>query len=363
MTIKTKKQKIIVGLSGGVDSAAALILLKKQGFNPIGVTLKLPRWGKNKKENANSHSQSIEIAQKICRKFKIPYFVIDAEKDFDKKVVNYFITELKNNRTPNPCVVCNRDFKFKKLFEIAKKFKANYVATGHYARLRQQNPKIKNQKPKYELLTAKDKKKDQSYMLSGLSQKDLSKIILPLGNLTKDEAYKITKKEGLNFFKRIKQSQDFCFVSGKLLTKFLKEQVGAKKGKIIDENGNILGTHEGRHFFTIGQRKGIKLPNGPYFVFGFDKKKNIVYVTKNKKNLFKKEIIVYPSHLISNEKLKKPINALVKTRYQQESTPAKIIPQGNKLKIIFKKPVFSPTPGQFAVFYKKEICLGNGVIN
>jgi len=142
---------------------------------------------------------------------------------------------------------------------------------------------------------------------------------------------------------------------------FLKK-IGEKPGNIIDENGKIIGRHQGKHFFTLGQRKGLNLSNGPYFVFGFNKKNNIIYATKDKKALFKKEVILSPYHLISDERLKKSINVLAKTRYRQELSPAKIIPQGKKLKLVFKKPVFSPTPGQFAVFYDKNLCLGNGVI-
>lgn len=347
-------------MSGGVDSSVALLLLKKQGWEPIGITLKLPVWENKKnllRENVCCTAESINVAKLICKKLDVPYFIIDCQKDFNKKIVNYFVSELKNNRTPNPCVVCNRDFKFQKLFEIAKRMGASYVATGHYSKIRQ-----KKETGKYELLTPKDTEKDQSYMLSGLSQSDLAKIIFPLGNLTKNEVYKVAKKNGFKFFEKIRQSQDFCFVSGKSLPAFLKQKIGEKPGNIIDENGKIIGRHKGRHFFTLGQRKGLNLPNGPYFVFGFDKKKNIVYATKNKNKLFRKEVILSPYYLISEEKFRKPINVLAKTRYRQELTPAKLIPQGRKLKLVFKKLVFSPTPGQFAVFYNKNLCLGNGVI-
>ncbi|MFA5386165.1 MAG: tRNA 2-thiouridine(34) synthase MnmA [Candidatus Paceibacterota bacterium] len=379
-TCPERYRRVVVGMSGGVDSSVALLLLKKQGWEPIGVTLKLPVWENKKnllRENVCCTTESMNVAKLICKKLDIPYFIIDCQKDFTKKIVNYFVSELKNNRTPNPCVVCNRDFKFQKLFEVAKKMGANYVATGHYTRIRIRELKIKNALPtgrqaecrKFELLIAKDTKKDQSYMLSGLSQKDLAKIILPLGDLTKKDVYKIAKREsclpegrGFKFFEKIRQSQDFCFVSGKSLPAFLKQKIGEKPGNIINENGKIIGQHKGRHFFTLGQRKGINISNGPYFVFGFDKKKNVVYATKDKNKLFKKEILLSPYHLISGEKLKKPINVLAKTRYHQELFPAKIIPQGKKLKLIFKKPVFSPTPGQFAVFYDKNVCLGNGVI-
>jgi len=341
-----KGKKIVVGMSGGIDSSMALILLKKQGWNPIGVSLNLP-----------NSEQSLKIAKSVCKKLDVPYYVINARKDFQKEVVDYFISEWKNLRTPNPCVICNPNFKFKQLLQWAKKHKIEYVATGHYARL-----KFNNKTKKYELLKGKDKDKDQSYDLCLLPQKYLPHIIFPLGNYTKKRIYEIARKEGFKLLVNKKESQDFCFIAKQSLCPFLKEKIGEKQGLILDLKGNVISKHQGLHFFTMGQRKGIKLSGGPYFVASWDKNKNTLFVTKNKKTLYKKELFVFPYHLISGEKITKPIHAQIRVRYQQKLSQACLIPEKRKLKIILEKSVFAPTAGQFAVFYQKDKCLGGGRI-
>ena len=353
-------KKIVVGMSGGIDSSMALILLKKQGWHPIGVSLKLPIW-QNKlnplKENPSCTKESLNIAEKVCKRLNVPYYTINAKKEFQKEVVNYFISEWKNLRTPNPCVICNPNFKFKQLLQWAKKHHIQYIATGHYARLR-----LNNKTKQFELLKAIDKKKDQSYDLCLLPQKYLSHIIFPLGNYTKEKIYKIANEEGFKTLAKKKESQDFCYIAGQSLCPFLKEKIGEKKGLIFNLKEEILSKHQGLHFFTLGQRKGIKLSNGPYFVAGWDKKKNSLFATKNKKTLYKKELLVFPYHLISEKRLSKPINVQVKTRYQQKLSQAHLIPEKRKLKIVLKKKIFAPCPGQFAVFYQKDKCLGGGKI-
>ncbi|MFA5360422.1 MAG: tRNA 2-thiouridine(34) synthase MnmA [Candidatus Paceibacterota bacterium] len=361
MSKNIKGQKIVVGMSGGVDSSAALILLKQEGWQPIGLSLELPIWeDKTNFSKANARlvkKQSLEVAAKVCKKLGIPHHIVDAKKDFKKQVVGYFINEWKNLRTPNPCVICNPNFKFKQLIAWAKKHKIEYIATGHYARL-----KFNSKTKQYELLKAEDKNKDQTYNLCFLPQKWLKHIIFPLGDYSKKEIYQIAKKQGLKFFSKIEESKDFCFIAGQSLCPFLEQKIGKKQGLIIDTQKNILSQHQGLHFFTIGQRKGIKLSGGPYFVVGFDKKKNALLVSKNKKDLFKKEIFVFPHHFISGKKLSKPFKAQVSIRYQQKPASAIIIPEKRKLKIVFSKPVFAPCPGQFAVFYQKDKCLGGGKI-
>ncbi|TSA57273.1 tRNA 2-thiouridine(34) synthase MnmA [bacterium] len=347
-----KAKKIVVGMSGGIDSSMALLLLKRQGWNPIGVSLELPVW-----KNINSSKQSLKIAKSICKKLNVPHYIIDAKKEFQKEVVDYFISEFKNLKTPNPCVICNPNFKFKQLLKWAKKHKIQYIATGHYAQI-----KLNDKTKRYELLKAKDNNKDQSYNLCLLPQKFLSHIIFPLGNYTKKDIYKIAQKEGFKLLTNKKESQDFCFIAGQSLCQFLKEKIGEKQGLILDLKGNVLSKHQGLHFFTLGQRKGIKLSGGPYFVTGCDKKKNNLFITKNKKTLYKKELFVFPYHLISGKKIIKPINAQVKTRYQQKLSQVCLTPEKRKLKIVLKKKVFAPCPGQFAVFYQKDKCLGGGKI-
>ena len=331
----TKKEKIVIGMSGGIDSSTASILLKKQGWDVIGVSLELPI------QNAK---KDIEKAKKLCKKLNVPHYTIRAKKDFKKEVIDYFISALKKNQTPNPCIICNRKLKFKKLFDFADKKKIKYVATGHYAKTRF-NAKTK----KYELLKAKDKEKDQTYFLCLLPQQWLKRLIFPLGNYIKKDICRTVKKG--------KESQDLCFISEKSMPKFLEKKLGKKPGLIMDKQGNILGKHNGLHFFTIGQRKGIGLANGPYYVIKTNK--NTLYVSKNEQDLLKKELTVL---CYSGKKITKAINVLVKTRYRQQALPARLIPEKGKLKVIFKKPMLSPTPGQFAVFYQGNVCLGGGKI-
>lgn len=361
--MKDSKPRVVVGLSGGVDSSVALLLLKKQGYQPIGVSLKYAVWQNKKnvlKENVCCSPESLGIAKKICQQLKVPYYILDYRLDFKEKVMGYFLSVLKEKKTPNPCLVCNRLLKFNKLFEFAKKKGVQYVATGHYARIR------KNQKRgQYELLKGKDKKKDQSYFLCLLEQSQLPNIIFPLGYLTKEKVYQIAKKEGFNFFTKKKQSQDLCFVSRQSIPFYLEEKIGFQPGEIIDIQGNLLGQHQGLHFYTIGQRKRIKLSDGPWWVVGFNKKKNQLIVT-NKENdpaLFSRTIIVSNVHFISGKAPQKVIKIEAKTRFNQPLASAKLYSlQRNKLELVFDRPQKAVTPGQWAVFYDSEICLGGGVI-
>lgn len=361
--MKKENKKVVVGLSGGVDSSVSLILLKKQGFEPIGVSLKYAVWQSKKnilKENVCCSKESFAVARKICQKLKIPYHILDYQLDFKEKVMGYFLDVLKQKKTPNPCLICNRLVKFNKLFDFAKKVDAQYVATGHYAKVE------KNTKTgKYELIKAKDEKKDQTYFLCLLSQDQLKKTIFPLGNYLKSEVYKIAQKQGFDFFTKIRQSQNLCFVSSKSIPFYLEEKLGLEPGEIVDFKGNVLGKHQGLYFYTIGQRKGIDLTNGPWWVMDFNREKNQLVVTdqKDDSKMFKKTVIISDYHFISDEIPKKSIKVKAKTRYNQELDSATLYPpEDNKLKLVFKKPQKAVTPGQWAVFYDKNVCLGGGVI-
>lgn len=386
---KRPKGKVIVGMSGGVDSSVALLQLVERGYEPVGVSLQYKTWqcpGVKNAENVCCSQESFQIAKKICQRFQVPHYIIDVAPYFQSEVIDYFTDELRQSRTPSPCVFCNRNLKFRKLLEFAKRVGAKYVATGHYARI-SKNP----QSGLFELKVAKDKNKDQTYSLCFLPQEYLERIIFPLGNLTKDEVYQIAKKQkGFEIYEKRKQSQDFCFIQNDLMEKFLTKEVGEKKGRIVSEDGQKLGEHKGLHFYTIGQRKGIKLPGGPYYVIEKDTQTNTLIVSKDKSSGLKKEILLSPVFFNSGKFLNKKIKIETKIRSTQPLVEAEIGPVGkNKVKLTFSKPQPAVTPGQIAVFYlpaappaqlvqaglpadallqvmqagKGEVCLGGGVIN
>lgn len=359
--MKKNIKKVVIGLSGGLDSSVALFLLKKQGYQPIGVSLKFSVWPNKKnlcRENLCCTRDSFILAKNLCRKLKVPYYLIDCQKEFKKIVISYFIKELKMVRTPNPCIVCNKKLRFPKLFQLARKFGADYVSTGHYARIGLSRAK----KGCFLLLKAKDKSKDQSYFLYTLKQNQLARLIFPLGNLTKDEVKEIAEKEKIKYTKR--ESQDFCFVANQSLIDFLKAELGINPGPIYDTHDNFLGNHQGLHFYTIGQRKGLSLGK-KYWVCALDKKRNALIVTDNEKDLLKKELKLKNVNWIVGKRPKLPIKIKAKIRYQQKPASA-ILSYDNKSKIYnlkFKIAQRAITPGQSCVFYKKDICLGGGVIN
>ena len=377
--MSAKKPKVICAMSGGLDSSVAAALLKRSGFalrqtqgNPersrkvdvIGVFMKF--WAEpDKNDSIGSKnrccSPEAELrARKVAKILKIPFYVFDFSKEFKKKIVDYFLKELKKGNTPNPCVVCNKEIKFGLLLEKALSLGADFVATGHYARIKG----IRNKElgiREFKLLRAKDKEKDQSYFLWMLNQKQLRRILFPIGDYTRKEVENLAKKFKLPLL-RAKKSVEICFIKT-TLDDFLRKYLKEKPGKIIDTQGKVLGEHRGLWFYTIGQRKGIGLAGGPYWVLDKNVKENTLIVTKNEKDLFKKELICKNVNWISGKEPKLPLKIQAKIRYRHQLTWAVSYKlKAKSYKLVFEKPQRAITPGQSIVFYKGQEVLGGGII-
>ena len=346
-------QKVVIAMSGGVDSSVAAALLKRDGFDVIGVFMKLNKFS----------SESEVRARKVAKILKIPFYVLNFEKEFKKRIVDYFLDGYKKGITPNPCVVCNKEIKFGLLLEKALKLGADYVATGHYTRKKEIRENSCSDSCKFAMLKAKDKEKDQSYFLWMLNQEQLKRILFPIGDLTRKEVENLAKKFKLPVLKA-KKSVEICFIP-KTINDFLKKYLKQKPGKIVDTEGKVLGKHEGLWFYTIGQRKGINLPGGPYFVLDKDLKRNLLIVTKNERDLLKKELICENVNWISGKEPKLPLKVKVKIRYRTKFASA-ILSKNLKARtynLKFLKSQRAITPGQSVVFYKGQELLGGGIIS
>ena len=359
MIKKLKKQKVLCAMSGGIDSSVSAYLLKEANdFEVIGVFLKF--WSESKKdglEGSGNRCCSLEAekrARALASKLGIPFYVLNFENIFKERIVNYFLEGYKKGVTPNPCVVCNKEIKFGLLLNKARQLGANLVATGHYARIRQEKDVIK-------LIKGKDKNKDQSYFLWKLNQNQLKHILFPVGGYTKNEVKKMAKKFKLHLT-GVLESQEICFVESNTKV-FLKNNLNTKPGKIADVKGRVMGEHEGLWFYTIGQRKGIKLSQGPFYVIDKDFKRNLLVVSKNKKDLQKKEAILKKINWVSGKEPKLPLRVKIKIRYRHKAVDGIITGiKKARYKIQFKVAQGAVTPGQSAVFYKKDELLGGGII-
>ncbi len=379
-----KKIKIICAMSGGIDSSVAAAILKKIGlisgqvrygvnFDVIGVFMRFwpPNFGqtefttgksKNNLANKCCSQEAENGARKVAKILKIPFYVFNFEKEFKKRIVDFLLKEYKAGRTPNPCVVCNKIIKFGLLLEKALQLEADYVATGHYARLKQEIPDAKCQIPKYKLLRAKDKNKDQSYFLWQLNQEQLRRILFPIGDYSKKEVRQLAKKFKLPVLK-IPESMEICFVST-TINDFLKRHLKTNPGKIVTVKGKEIGQHQGLWFYTLGQRKGIGVSGGPYWVLDKDLNKNTLIVTKNEKDLSKKRLTARDVNWISGVQPKLPLEIKAKIRYQHQPATAVITKKKNSKNylITFARAQRAITPGQSVVFYKNEVLLGGGII-
>jgi len=373
--LKKLKPKVLVGMSGGVDSSVAALLLKKKGYDVYGAFLKNWSDTKNKITGECAWVEERKSAIKIATKIGIPFITLDFEKEYKKLVVDEMFQKYKLGITPNPDIDCNEKIKFPFLLKAAKKSGIDFIATGHYSR-------IKKKKGKFELHRGKDESKDQSYFLYRQNQNELAHTIFPVGNLTKTKVRKIAKKNSFENFDK-KGTVGICFIGKINLKNFLSKKIKRKKGKILDPEGKIIGEHDGIYFYTIGQRLGPrygfeisrKNPNEKHvkkwYVAKKDVKKNILIAApENSPILFRKEIFVKNFHLIDeNEKnfrtkiKSKPRKVFSRIRQVGELIPSKVLLKQNKIRVVLDKAITGVSEGQAIVLYDKTKCIGGGVIS
>ncbi len=359
--IKSSRQKVVVGMSGGVDSSLAAALLKKQGYDVIGVTFRM--WPKDECGSSLGRAccslEAITRARAVAEDLGIPYYVVDFSDQFKRDVIDYFCAEYLRGRTPNPCVVCNEKIKFGKLLEKASSLGASLVATGHYARTG------RDARSGHGLLKeGKDRSKDQSYFLFRLSREQLTHAIFPLGDLTKEKVRALAKRMGLKTYNTA-SSQDICFVQDLDYAEYIRAKTGIeiKHGEIVDARGKVLGHHKGIPFYTIGQRRRLGVAySQPLYVTAIDIAKNRV-VVGTRDDVLKKGLIADGLRWIAIDGITGPRRVMAKIRYNHKKAKATVSMQGgDTVRVDFDEPQAAPTPGQAVVFYDKDIVLGGGWI-
>jgi tRNA-specific 2-thiouridylase len=395
-----KRQRVVCGMSGGVDSSATAALLLEQGYEVIGITLKLwPQDCVNRAEDKCCGPQAVTDARAVCHKLDIPYYLIDEAAEFQKHVISYFADEYKAGRTPNPCVMCNQNLKFGRLVDRARQLGADFIATGHFARIEHvpspsTNPALVGTSRcdvlareaagetiaplnvawtaqravptpgRYLLKRGRDLKKDQSYFLFSLRQDQLARALFPLGEKTKSDTREVARHCNLKTADK-EESMEICFVPDNNYGGFLQSAnlVQKHRGEITDVHGHVLGHHDGIAFYTIGQRKGLGITTPkPVYVVELDAENNRV-VVGDESALDRDEFTASNCNWIPFDKLMEPVEVTTKIRYNHPGTPATLTPTGNgSVKVKLHSAQRAITPGQAAVFYQNDLVLGGGWI-
>ncbi len=345
-------KKVLVAMSGGVDSSVAALLLKKRGFEVVGLTMCLGVNGEGSERARCCGSSAIKDAKQVCARLEIPHYVFDFSQELEEKIIKRFVDEYLNGRTPNPCVDCNKFIKFGSLLEKVEAMGLDYLATGHYAKVEKINGR-------YFLKRPKDKVKDQTYFLYPVKRQVLKKILFPLANFTKEEVRQIARENKLPVAEK-PQSQNICFIQEKDYRKFLSERIKRfREGPIVDLNGNVLGRHKGIFFYTVGQRQGLGISGkGPLYVIAIDPKENKIIVG-GKNDLKAKGLKAKDLNLLVDEL---PKRVFAKIRYVHKGEWCQVSIKDNKLELIFDEPQEAITPGQSVVLYDKDFVLGGGII-
>ena len=352
-------KKVMAAMSGGVDSSVAAWLLLRQGYEVIGVTMKL--WGEETQDSRCCGIDDVRDAQAVCRQLGIPHYVFNYKEPFLRRVVEPFIDEYRRGRTPNPCILCNRYLKFGALVQRARELDIDYIATGHYARVGR-DPET----GRYLLRRGKDGRKDQSYVLYTLTQPQLERLLLPCGEYSKEEIRIFAKESGLPVAHK-PDSQDICFVPDGDYAAFLERYTGEALpgGYFIDAQGNRLGPHKGLGRYTIGQRKGLGIALGKHmYVSAIDPAENTVTLVEDEGLLYSRVISAGEVNFLSwpREKLERPTPVQARIRYSQGLADAEAVMEGDRLRLRFLEPQRAATPGQAAVVYRDDLVICGGTI-
>lgn len=360
MKKEPKDTKVVVGMSGGVDSSVAALLLKQQGYDVLGVFMK--NWEEKDEFGYCTATEDYEDVRRVCDQIDIPYYTVNFEKEYWDRVFTYFLEEYKQGRTPNPDVLCNKEIKFKAFLDYAMGIGADYLATGHYAQ-------VKYFDEEYHLLRGVDTNKDQTYFLCTLGQYQLSKTMFPIGHIPKARVRELALEAGLKTAKK-KDSTGICFIGERDFKDFLKNYLPAQPGEIRTFEGEVKGRHEGLMYYTLGQRKGLGIGGAgtgePWFVAEKDIQNNILYVVQGEQDsrLYSYGLLATKLHWVSDRPMEKSFTCTAKFRYRQPDQGVKVnLNSDGTCMVVFDKPQKAVTPGQEVVFYNGEICLGGGTID
>ena len=362
MLTSENSKKIVIAMSGGVDSSVAAALLKDQGHEVLGITMQV--WPSKKSFGGCCSLEAIDDAKRVADKLSIPHYTLNFRDEFQAKVIDDFVEEYKRGRTPNPCIRCNQFIKFECLVQKARELGAEMVATGHYARIGHPDTRIPGYPDVLKLKKGKDKLKDQSYVLYMMNQEGLAHTLFPLGEMTKKEVRIMAKELDLPVHDK-EESQEICFVEDDNYGNFLKEVCpeAVKPGSILDKYGKTVGQHDGIAFYTLGQRKGIgSHKSKPKYVIRIDRETNTIIIGDQEDTLGK-ELIAEQVSYVSGTSPRGSLDVMAKIRYNSLEAPAVLYPEDNRERVVFKKAQRSITPGQSVVFYKGEEVLGGGIIS